>query len=325
MLNSTVLQVAMGLVLVYLTLSLFCSAIEEWIARFLALRATALRQGINELLADGKDSGLAAAFHDHPLITVLKPDHAPVVRRYLPNTKRAEYPSYISGRTFALAILDLTTNVGAPRAAGAASVTVQANVNVPPTAVAMPVPDVISKVLADVNGDVAAMRQRLEQWFDDSMQRVSGWYKRRTQTVLFCIGALVAIGLNVDTLNIVNQLVREPTVREALVKQADAIVVASQGMPADSVQAHVRAGVDSIESAGVLFGWSDACAPQRRVAAWFGGPSRPAQCGSAWQSALGILITAIALALGAPFWFDALSNIANLRQSGAPPAQSTTR
>ncbi len=328
MLNSTVLDVTIGLVLIYLTLSLFCSAIKEWIARFLALRATALRQGINELLSDGTATGLAAMIHDHPLIETLKPDKAPLICRLFKQGDTARYPSYISSQTFALAVMDLTSTVSAAGSLGGAKATLLANLRQAPATTAghdtpTPVPAVIKKVLADVNGDSDLMRQRLEQWFDDSMQRVSGWYKRRTQAWLFCIGLAVAFALNADTLTIVKQLVRDPAVREALVKQADAVVAGANGRPLDSVQARIKIGVDSLESAGVSFGWDAACAPKHRVATFFSRQSATSSgCGSAGSSIVGLLLTAIALGLGAPFWFDTLNKVSNLRQAGAPPKRT---
>jgi hypothetical protein len=330
-LNSTVLDVTIGLVLIYLVLSLFCSAVKEWIARFLALRATALRQGINELVAGGAPSGLAAALHDHPLIEALKPSKAPVVPRLMGKGELARYPSYISSQTFALAVMDLTTSVSAAGALGGAKATLLSNLrsasSAAPGDAATPVPAVIKKILADVNGDSELMRQRLEQWFDDSMQRVSGWYKRRTQAWLFGIGVVAALVLNADTLTIVRQLQHDPSVREALVKQADQVVASANGLPLDSVQARVKIGVDSITHAGVGIGWDTSCSPEHRMAAWFGGGAGPAAgaCASAGASIFGILLTAIALSLGAPFWFDLLNKVTNLRQAGAPPARPQAR
>jgi hypothetical protein len=326
-----VLDVTIGLVLVYLVLSLFCSAVKEWIARFLALRATALRQGINELVADGTSSGLAAALHDHALIEALKPSKAPIVPRLLNKGDDARYPSYISSQTFALAVMDLTTTVSAAGSLGGAKATLLSNLRPSsPTAAGeptTPVPAVIKKVLADVNGDSDLMRQRLEQWFDDSMQRVSGWYKRRTQTWLFAIGVVVALLLNADTLTIVRQLQRDPSVREALVKQADAVVANANGLPADSIQSRIKLGVDNLTQAGVGVGWDTPCSPHRRLFTWIHGGAGPAAgaCASAGASILGLLLTAIALSLGAPFWFDLLNKVTNLRQAGAPPARPAPR
>ena len=333
MLNSTVLDVTIGLVLIYLVLSLFCSAVKEWIARFLALRATTLRQGINELLADGTPTGLAGALHDHALIEALKPSKAPIVPRLLNHGEEARYPSYISSQTFALAVMDLTTTVSAAGALGGAKATLLANLRTPtPTAAGAavegttPVPPVIRKILADVNGDSELIRQRLEQWFDDSMQRVSGWYKRRTQVWLFVIGVVVALILNADTLTIVRQLQRDPSVREALVKQADAVVASANGLPLDSVQSRVKIGVDSITRAGVGIGWDTVCSPHRRFFAWMHGAAAPPNgCASVGASILGLLLTAIALSLGAPFWFDLLNKVANVRQAGSPPPRPQAR
>jgi len=328
-LNSTVLDVTIGLVLIYLVLSLFCSAVKEWIARFLALRATALRQGINELLAGGTPTGLAAALHDHPLIDALKPNKAPIVQRLLNRADEARYPSYISSQTFALAVMDLTTTVSAAGSLGGAKATLLANlrpsVDATPTAAPTPVPAVVKKILADVNGDSDLMRQRLEQWFDDSMQRVSGWYKRRTQAWLFGIGIIVAFLLNADTLTIVRQLQHDPSVREALVKQADEIVAGAKGLPLDSVQARIKIGVDSLTQAGVGIGWDMPCAPHRRLFGSMRGAAAPSGCGSAGASILGLLLTAIALSLGAPFWFDLLNKVTNVRQAGSPPARPPAR
>jgi hypothetical protein len=39
---------------------------------------------------------------------------------------------------------------------------------------------------------------------------------------------------------------------------------------------------------------------------------------------LGLLVTAAAVTLGAPFWFDLLNKITNFRLSGPPPKRSTS-
>lgn len=126
MLDSRIVEVAVGLVLVYLVFSLACSAINEWIARFFALRATGLRRGINELLADSDETGLAALFHQHALVAVLKPDKLPVLRQVFRTSDKANYPSYIPASTFATALMDLAMNVAPPAAGALAGTATQA-------------------------------------------------------------------------------------------------------------------------------------------------------------------------------------------------------
>jgi len=69
-------------------------------------------------------------------------------------------------------------------------------------------------------GDVDAFRRNLEAWFDDTMARVSGWYKRKAQWILAVLGVIIAIGLNANTLTMGERLWKDPAVRNAVVGQA---------------------------------------------------------------------------------------------------------
>jgi hypothetical protein len=306
--DSSVLQGAIALVLVYLIFSLFCSAIQEWIARLLALRASGLRQGIDDLLADRTTAALADAFHGHALIEVLKPPRAPLLRSIFGGGEKAKYPSYISAQTFALAVMDLTMTVRppAPGQGGSASL----NTSIKDRSEAAP-PAVLKVLLQDVGPDVDAVRQRLAQWFDDSMERVSGWYKRRVQVTLIVIATAVTVLLNVDTIHIAKRLAGEPLLRQALVKQAEAVVEANRGAKPDSLQIVLKDQMAKLEGAGLTFGWGH-CSPLATTPAG-------AACPPAPNKLLGLFLTVIALSLGAPFWFDLLNKLVNLRQTGVPP------
>ena len=113
MFNSTILDVAIGMIFVYLLLSLMCSAANEIIELLLKKRAIDLERGIRELLAPGTKSGtndVVQKLYNHPLVNSLfggryetsRIEH--VVKRKL---LRTALPSYIPARTFALALMDL--------------------------------------------------------------------------------------------------------------------------------------------------------------------------------------------------------------------------
>ena len=68
MFGSEILEIAMGLVLVYLVLALICSALSEWIASMLAMRASTLEDGIRNLLEDLEGNRLAKKIYEHPLV-----------------------------------------------------------------------------------------------------------------------------------------------------------------------------------------------------------------------------------------------------------------
>ena len=68
MFGSEILEVAIGMGVLYLVLSLICSAITEAIARAFAMRSSTLRSGIHNLLSDPYGKGFTKDFYNHPLI-----------------------------------------------------------------------------------------------------------------------------------------------------------------------------------------------------------------------------------------------------------------
>src|SRR5689334_13240567 len=100
MFNSTILDVIIGLIFVYLLLSILCTAANEWVAALSKRRAITLQRGITQLLAgqplagDGKT--LLDAFYRHPLIkTMFNGEHP---------------PTYLSPRNFATAVTDIISD-----------------------------------------------------------------------------------------------------------------------------------------------------------------------------------------------------------------------
>jgi hypothetical protein len=78
----------------------------------------------------------------------------------------------------------------------------------------------LSPLLDDAAGDVERFRENIETWFNDGMDRVSGWYKRRVGYVQGVIALGLAIAMNIDALQITRTLWREPTLRQSLVASA---------------------------------------------------------------------------------------------------------
>jgi len=104
------LDVAIGVVFVFLLVSIICSAIREGIEAILKTRAAYLWLGIRELLHDRRAIGLASSFYDHPLIYSLFPgdfDQSKGIDKptLLANGRGA--PSYVPSRNFALALMDI--------------------------------------------------------------------------------------------------------------------------------------------------------------------------------------------------------------------------
>jgi hypothetical protein len=209
MLGSAVLDVAIGMIFVYLLLSLICSAVNEFIEAGLKNRAKDLEKGIRNLLAD---DALAAKFYEHPLIKALF------------SAKKGK-PSYVPSRSFALAFLNIVAPEGFSADAsktppGPVSNSLQALrervSRLPRDDVAAPIQQALIALIDDAQGDVDRLRANVEDWYNASMDRVSGWYKRRVQVIILILGLGVAAALNADTSYIARRLANDSSLRSAL-------------------------------------------------------------------------------------------------------------
>src|SRR5215213_2816160 len=185
MFGSQILDTALGVTFVLLVVSLICSAIREGLEAALKTRAAHLELGIRELLHDPAATGLALHLFEHPLINGLfSGRYTPTATSDRPTmlTSGRNMPSYIPSRSFALALMDIaargpiTDDVSGHPDAGVVSLEgVRANVlNIGNPAVQRVVLTAIDSAQGDFDKAVA----NIAAWYDGSMDRVSGWYKR---------------------------------------------------------------------------------------------------------------------------------------------------
>jgi hypothetical protein len=187
--------------------------------------------------------------------------------------------------------------------------------------------------LQNGGGALTDVQAQIEAWYNSAMDRVSGWYKRRTQAVLFVASMLLVVGLNVNTVTVVQALKQSSTLRQTVVAQAQAQIKAHpDGLavgptPDRSLGAVLSAYQTTVAPIGLPIGWNagaEAMIDPALKAAWARGT------GAAWaaafvpalQLALGWLMTALALTLGAPFWFDVLNKLVQLRSALKPPPKA---
>jgi hypothetical protein len=310
--NFPELDVAIGLSLVYLVLSMLCSTVQEAISSYGSWRANTLHEGISTLLqkqhftdARGTPMKLVDAVYAHPLINGLAPG--------------ASKPSYIPSRTFTQALLAVLH--GAAGTDGTPGTIARAIAALPPG-------DVRSSLLAlgqEAGDDGAALRASIERWFDDAMERVSGWYKRHAQMILRIIALLVAVLMNVDTISLVTVLRQSSALRENAVAAAQQVVSdRSTYVSLQADTARKKKAEQALDRLDLPLGlpppwWNHATRLMNRPAA-----ERTAEqvwnvVWAALSTLVGWLITAAALSLGAPFWFDALNKLINLRAAGPRP------
>ena len=304
------LDVAIGLSFMFLLLSLLASAVQEMLASLFALRAKTLEQGLRNMLADpdapappeGNTRDLVFAIYTHPLIRSLYRD--------------TRLPSYIAPRSFALALIDtiapdvaLTADDGTPKADHDIIRETREAI------VGLGLPAAVSGrllgLLDDARGDLDAFRFNIEAWFDDTMARVSGWYKRMTQVIIALVAIVVTIALNANALTMGERLWRDPTLRSAVAQQAGTATGTTEGATARDRVNNAVANVEDVTKLGVPIGWAQSNPDDPRHVA-LSSVSGIARGVGGW------LLTVLALSLGAPFWFDTLSRLSRLRGSGKP-------
>jgi hypothetical protein len=226
--GSKVLDVGIGVTLFLLMVSLLASAVREFIEAILKSRAGDLEKGLRELLNDPTGHATVKSLFDHPFIASLFPgSYRPEALKPggMPLNERRTLPTYIPAGQFATAIMDIV-------ARGSGSWPYPT----PPQALtlnllrtrAAELPDgrlqrAVIAAIDHADGDLARAKQNLATWFDGTMDRVSGAYKRRTQYWLFAIGLVAAILLNLDVITVGQRLVDDPALRDAVVAEADRV------------------------------------------------------------------------------------------------------
>lgn len=314
MFGSMILETAIGLILIYLVLSLVCTALNEVLSQMFRMRANNLAQGIGNILADPDAQGLAKALYEHPLI-----------KTFYRSTRK---PSYIPPHTFAMTLTDIVS-------ANGDSADLQTAIDKLDNP---EVKRVLSVLLKSAGGNLEKWHHEIETWFNDAMDRVSGWYKRKTQLMTLSVAFSVVVLTNADTVMLANHLARDTVLRSALVAQAEGMANQSsldtqislptaitpqdgeqpsaEDVPPASAFSNLEQNLSALHGLGLPIGWSGKRADPYNPVNPRDFPGTPLEF---FNKFLGLLITTLAISLGAPFWFDLLNRFVNIRAVGKVP------
>jgi hypothetical protein len=192
------LDIAIGISLVFALFAGLVSGVGEIIAQLLERRGKVLREGISSLVGELKESragsALVSSLYDHPLIKTL--------------SQPGSQPSYIPASNFAAAFVQVLS--------GGSLATLRQKLDDRNSDLGK----LFGPMLDEANGSIDAFKARVESQFDAVMDRVGGWYKRRSQAILAVIGLVLAVALNVDVLNILDRLDKDPKLASQLSEAA---------------------------------------------------------------------------------------------------------
>lgn len=346
MFSNVYLDVAIGLIFIYLLYSLLVTAIQEVISSFLNFRGETLYKAVRQMLLNNGSDILAKQFYSHPLIKKLTFEKG-----------LKKYPSYLNGETFARVLKDILPDLHLGKGKelelkdrlallpdGDLKKTLQTYMQVKPD-------------FSNIMEKAADADAALGKWFDETMDRLTGFYKRKIQWIVFTIGFVLAAAFNVNTFSIFKKLSTDEKAREKIVNQA--VIFMEQNKDFDSILIKKRAKIlsdslstekDTLRKKSIIdtilkkeneelykeftekrnavnnlinediaeanntlgIGWKNADIHLR--------DSNKINLLKLFKMLFGWIITGLAITLGAPFWFDLLKKLIQIRGAGVRPA-----
>lgn len=319
---SSILDTVIASIFVFLIFSLAVSALNEWLLGLLDRRASFLKLALQELLntttynRDGKpieheDSPVTVnKFLCHGLITSLSRGSFDANR---PGTQGV--PSYIPADSFSGAIVSLLGDGN--------NLIARSQIEKLPQG--SRIRDALLTIFDETKGEIALFRSRVETWFNEGMDRATGWYKRYTQKWMLVLAFVLAGVCNVDSLHIIRETSSNAELREQLVQAARTLESEMPESPAEppAEQPPVAADTGQMDAAQARQNFHDAINRMESAGIPIGWPELETYYDREWYEwswvVAGWMLSALGASLGAPFWFDTLNRFMNIRSAGPKP------
>jgi hypothetical protein len=306
------LEIVIGIIFVLLLLSLLATTVMELIAGMLTLRGQNLQRALKHILGQSGNLILFERFQENALFKQL-------TTRWL---GKHYPPSYMHSSSFWSVLFGILREGKAIETIDDLRTRLK---NLPDDVLKEALLQLLDEVEYKYNGaeqQFDAFRQKVEDWYDNVMDRASGWYKRSTQAILLIIGIIIAVSFDADVIELYSELSANPEVAAQVADQAEDFILTNQMLleQADSTQQFdaermlnelntlVEQNVKPLQGPLGL-GWDQDELANRKFNFWL-------------LKVAGWIVTALSITLGAPFWFDLLKMLVNIRSSGGVPQQT---
>jgi hypothetical protein len=336
------IDILIGLVVVLLTLSMAVTVITQTITTIVNSRGRHLRRGLTDLLQQldpaltaRVSKAVATRLLTHPLVSgsntpmagaVWQPDSGAWSRSLAGVRKVVGGPrlgNVVHREEFTKLLLYLASDDGAhaldPQAVATLKAAIERN-GIPNTEAALKGIRTVAlrlershpQLAHGARQNLAILQQaesdfvaKINNWFDQSMDRTSQRFTASTRAITFAGAFVVAFGLQVDTLSLANRFAADDNLRQAFVNQAVALDKTAQSSGQQAAVAIPPAGNAAAQYQSFLAQNGIIQLPGANFAEW--------KRGFEGVNYFGLLITALLLSLGAPFWYGVLGNLLQLR------------
>jgi len=320
-----ILDLVAGIIFIYFLLAIVNNAIIEVISASTKIRSADLKQWLEQTFNKVKTDGFANEIVNHPLLTALSPN--------------GKATSYFDPKNFASALVQI---IWASR-----QVKDPLNLlnlkNIKKAIEESPsLPDLVKETLSYeitkieshaglASNQIELFEEKIAHWYDGIMERISSRFKRIILKYTLFVSFGLTLALNVDTLSLASYFYAHPhestkwagvayaSLEEqkykTIVKEiGDTQIEDSASKPnLDSLKKVIKnqkekaqSGIQVLQS-GLPLGWN-----QQIFDSLFSGDALSVAL-NLLKKVLGLAITVFAMAMGAPFWFDVLSKVANIR------------
>jgi hypothetical protein len=285
MIGSAIIEVGIGLVLVFSLLSIIVTQVNNVIVNVLNLRAENLRDGIERLITD---ADMQREILTHPLVDVVQGPQAQnarvgwpqrlgaalrqgvalIFQPHLINRRDTTATSYVDANVFSsVMISSLAKNPElVAQAAQLENLPVSKFIEMLKANIDDPRLERTLEAMLSTATNITEVQNKLALWFNSNMSQMSDVYKRRVQYVSFMVGLLLAILLNVDSIYMAQTFWNDPALREVAVSAAQAELRTEQQVQRqDSVRGtddlnesitRVRNSVDYLFELRLPIGWT---------------------------------------------------------------------
>ena len=273
------LNIVISMIFIYLLFSLFVSIINEMISRLFNTRGNQLFETVHELIGD---EGVKALYQD-PRINILVQKGSKIsgVKKKIDDLKNKRLPDFIPEEIFGEIIADIPN-------------------------------EKLKGYMETVDEELKNTKEEVTKIFETALLKTQQVYKQNMRFWVFIISAIVTVSFNVDSIKIFKILSNDPALAAAVASQAEQYIALNDSLDLG----YSDAGIDSLKRQLRVLHQEQVAGMEQSMGIGWNTPKIWKEL--RWHSLPGFIITVLALSLGAPFWFDLLKKVVNIKNELKP-------